>query len=178
MARTRQQRLRVNSDCASQERSLWKRRVERNHFLMMFYRLGRLLLVPVCASTLGTAILFAQQPTPPPSQPQQQPQQSKPEEKKANPFETVPQSQEPAPGQQPQLQAPPQAAQPAAPASSDIIEEIQFRGSRRVPQDTLRALVHSRVGDKLDEEMIQRDFASLWNSGRFDDLKVQKIRGE
>lgn len=147
---------------------------------MMFYRLGRLLLVSVCASTLGMAVLFAQQPATRPAEPQQQPQQSKPQDKKANPFETVPQSQEPVPAQPaPKAPAPAaQTAQPAAPASSDEIEAIEFRGSRRVPQDTLRALIRSRVGDNLNEEMIQRDFAALWNSGRFDDLKVEKVRGE
>jgi len=126
------------------------------------------------------AVLFAQQPATRPAEPQQQPQQSKPQDKKANPFETVPQSQEPVPAQPaPKAPAPAaQTAQPAAPASSDEIEAIEFRGSRRVPQDTLRALIRSRVGDNLNEEMIQRDFAALWNSGRFDDLKVEKVRGE
>ncbi|HVT94143.1 MAG TPA: outer membrane protein assembly factor BamA [Bryobacteraceae bacterium] len=146
---------------------------------MRFYRLGRLLIVPVCACALGAAALFAQQPAPKPAEPaQQQPQQTKPEPKQANPFETVPTAKEPEP-QQPKLQPPPKGEAPAAaPVENDQIEAIEFRGARRVPQDTLRALIHSRVGDKLNDDTIQRDFSALWNSHRFDDLKVEKLRGE
>ena len=59
----------------------------------------------------------------------------------------------------------------------DVIEAIEFRGVRRVPQDTLRALIYTKRGDKYDEDSIHRDFTALWNTGRFDDIKVEREMG-
>ena len=53
----------------------------------------------------------------------------------------------------------------------NVIESIQFRGARRVPQDTLRALIFSKVGDVYNEETLRRDFMALWNTNRFDDIR-------
>ena len=59
----------------------------------------------------------------------------------------------------------------------NIVEEVRFRGQRKVPQDTLRGLIFTKKGDVYDEEAVHRDFMSLWNSGRFDDLRVEKEKG-
>ncbi len=59
----------------------------------------------------------------------------------------------------------------------DVIEAIEFRGVRRVPQDTLRALIYTKRGDKYDEDSVHRDFTALWNTGRFDDIKVEREMG-
>ena len=59
-----------------------------------------------------------------------------------------------------------------------MIEGIEFRGARRVPQDTLRALIFSRVGDVYNEDTIRRDFSALWNTNRFDDIRVETEKGE
>ena len=69
--------------------------------------------------------------------------------------------------------------QEAKPASigENIIEGIDFRGQRRVPQDTLRGLIEEKKGDVFDESLMNRDFLALWNSGRFDDLKVERSKG-
>ena len=122
-----------------------------------------------------------------PSAPQQVPQQQQqtpkqqPAPKPANPFENVPAAPEkPAPGQQPRNQpSNPSGVEEAKPITvgSNIIEGVDFRGQRKVPQDTLRALVYVKKGDVYDEESIHRDFITLWNTGRFDDLKVEKDRG-
>ena len=48
----------------------------------------------------------------------------------------------------------PQAAiQEVKPAAIDenIVEEVQFRGQRKVPQDTLRGLIFTKKGDVYDE---------------------------
>lgn len=63
------------------------------------------------------------------------------------------------------------------PVGDNIIEAVEFRGQRRVPQDTLRALIFTKKGDVYDEEAIHRDFTALWNTGRFDDLRVERERG-
>lgn len=59
----------------------------------------------------------------------------------------------------------------------NVVEEVQFRGQKRVPQDTLRALIYTKKGDPYDEESLHRDFMALWNTGRFDDLRLEKERG-
>ena len=49
---------------------------------------------------------------------------------------------------------------------------------RRVPQDTLRAMIFTKKGDKLDDDSIHRDFMALWNTGRFDDIRVEREAGK
>jgi outer membrane protein insertion porin family len=119
------------------------------------------------------------------NQQQQTPQpKPAPQQKKANPFETVPQVKpeeqpvKPAPAK-PQLETPKPAETPKETGPiEDVIEDIVFRGSRRVPQETLRATIASRKGDKLDEDALHRDFMQLWNSARFDDISLQKEPGK
>ncbi len=60
----------------------------------------------------------------------------------------------------------------------NAVEEIQFRGARRVPQDTLRALIFTKKGDKFDPESLRRDFMALWNTGRFDDIVLETEPGK
>jgi len=96
------------------------------------------------------------------------------------PFEKVPQVKEPekpAP-QQPQAPAP-QAAKPEQPAEvPNVVEAIEFRGARRVSQDTLKALIFTKKGDAIDDDALHRDFMALWNSGRFDDIVLEKEKGK
>jgi outer membrane protein insertion porin family len=114
-----------------------------------------------------------------------------------NPFEPVPQSTDTkpvkpdAPKPRSPFEAPPEAAPetpavkpgaPKAPAVKpgevpNVIEDIEFRGSRRVPQDTLRALIFTKKGDRYDEEALHRDFMALWNTGRFDDIRMEREAG-
>jgi outer membrane protein insertion porin family len=116
-----------------------------------------------------------QTPANPPATPPQQ-QQPAPQQP-ANPFETVPEApakpkpQEPAPA--------PTGIQEAKPATvgDNIIEGVDFRGQKKVPQDTLRALIFTKKGDVFDEDAIHRDFIALWNTGRFDDLRVETEKG-
>src|SRR5262249_47214507 len=118
---------------------------------MMFPRPGSLRMLLVCLF-VGLP-LAAQQP---PAQQQQPPttppaKPTPPQQKKANPFETIPQT-EPPPSQPPvtappKLEAPKPAQQEVyAPPADDNIEAVEFRGTRRVPPDTLRALVQTVKG--------------------------------
>jgi outer membrane protein insertion porin family len=138
----------------------------------MFSRRARLLALLFCSTLSIPVIVSAQQATP-------QPAPAKP--KPANPFETVPQSQEPAPPKpepakpgQIQLERPQTAEPSKAVAPADVIADIEFRGSRRVPQDTLRALIFSKKGDRYNEEALHRDFMALWNTSRFDDIRLER----
>ncbi len=117
------------------------------------------------------------QQNPPTPQPQPAPAQP-PQQKPANPFENVPTAPEPPaqPQAQPQQPSNVQEAK-SAPVGANIIEGVDFRGQRKVPQDTLRALIYTKKGDVYDEESIHRDFVALWNSGRFDDIRVEREPG-
>jgi len=126
-----------------------------------------------------------QQQTPPPQPPPQQ----QPPPRRPNPFETLPTAPEqpppqtPKPAQQPPLQpVPPPTETPVSTLPGqppqDIIESFEFRGARRVRQDTLQALIFSKKGDKYDEETLHRDFMALWNTGRFDDIRIEREPGK
>ncbi len=91
-------------------------------------------------------------------------------QQKANPFETVPQSPThtppaqtpaapPAQGTKPPFETLPQtpAVKPVV-GNQNVIEAIEFRGSRRVPQETLRGMIVTRKGDVYNEETLRRDF--------------------
>src|SRR5271165_1785817 len=134
---------------------------------MMFYRPGCLLVI---ALSLAVSAAYGQQQPQPQQQPQQQP-------RKPDPFENVPVGPaQPAPPQK----APPATVRQARPGQppEDVIESIVIRGSRRVPQDTLKALMYAKPSDKYSEDTLHRDFMILWNSGRFDDLRLEREPGQ
>jgi outer membrane protein insertion porin family len=144
---------------------------------MKVYRPGCLRASAFCLAgffLLGLTAL-AQQNPPQPAPPKPQP----PQQKKANPFETVPQGGE---TPQPETPAPPKPevtnTAPGEAPPEDIIELIEFRGARRIPQDTLRALISTKKGDKYDEEQLHRDFMALWNRGTFDDIRMEREPGK
>ena len=45
-------------------------------------------------------------------------------------------------------------------------------------QDTLSALIFSKKGDRYEEEALHRDFMALWNTGRFDDIRIEREAGK
>jgi outer membrane protein insertion porin family len=145
---------------------------------MKSFRLGRLRFVPASLlylSVFCVSVAFAQQPPAAPPAPATQP--PKPAPPKNNPFESIPESQQPP--RPPGVQAPKPAGQAEpAPVFEDVIEAVEFRGVRRVPQDTLRAMIFTKKGDKYDEDAIHRDFIALWNTQRFDDIRVEKEAGK
>ncbi len=142
---------------------------------MMFLRLGRLPAPVVCSALVffGIGVQYSA------AQNQQQPP------KPPNPFETVPVGPTETPKPAPPAQPPPPAAaqqpstvtRPGQPPEN-IIEAIEFRGARRVRQDTLQALIFTKKGDRFDEESLHRDFMALWNSGRFDDIRIEREPGK
>ena len=68
---------------------------------------------------------------------------------------------------------------PPKPAlAANVIESIEFRGLSRVPVDTVKALVHSKAGDVYNDQALRKDFNSLWNTGRFDDIRLKSEKGE
>jgi outer membrane protein insertion porin family len=124
---------------------------------MVFLRPLRLLGI-VFGLALTSSTLFAQQ-TPQQQQPQTNPFETVAPPSPSNPFET------------------PAEAKPDSPDAPKVdrntIEAVDFRGARRIPQATLRALIYTKAGDPYDEGALRRDFMSLWNTSRFDDIRLE-----
>jgi outer membrane protein insertion porin family len=173
-------------------RQFWVRRLERVHVYMKFFRPPCLTAAVLCLQGL-VALVPARSQNPPNPQ-QQTPQQTPPKPaptpapaqapKPASPFEAVPVGTEPPqPGQvkpAPPFEAPKQVPSTTpipAGVNENVIGEIQFRGARRVPQDTLRALIFTKVGDTYNEDTLNRDYHALWNQQRFDDIRLEAEPG-
>src|SRR5665213_3629827 len=137
----------------------------------------------ICLFGLMTVAPARSQNPPAPPAGQQPPPATAPAPQRGNnPFENVPQAAPSNPRQppaQPQFEAPktPEASQQPA-LAPNVIESIQFRGARRVPQDTLRAMIFSKTGDVYNEETLRRDFMALWNTNRFDDIRLETEKGD
>ncbi|HUB32523.1 MAG TPA: outer membrane protein assembly factor BamA [Bryobacteraceae bacterium] len=149
---------------------------------MKSFRPARLLLAPFCLCVFSVSQLGAQTPPAQPQkapagtpQPPAAPQPQQPAQR--NPFENVPETEQP----QQQLQVPNPNA-PAAPAlpkaNGEVIDSVEFRGARRVPQDTLKAMIDTKAGDVYSEDVLRRDFMHLWNTGRFDDIRLETEPGK
>jgi len=171
------------------------RHLERERVLKTLLRPPRLTSVFVCLCGLVAVAgpSFAQNPAAPAGQ--QPPAAPVPQQ--ANPFENVPSAEQARPNAprspiappaaspqiaQPQFESVERAPEPGAQQQSaldqNVVEGIEFRGARRVPQDTLRALIFSKVGDVYNEDTLRRDFMALWNTNRFDDIRLENERGE
>ncbi len=61
---------------------------------------------------------------------------------------------------------------------TSVIEDVVFRGNRRVRSATLRARIFSQPGDPYDESALRRDFHALWNTGFLDDIRLVVTDGE
>lgn len=59
-----------------------------------------------------------------------------------------------------------------------LVEEVVFRGTRRIPRDSLSARIFTKRGDLYDPQTLRRDFMVLWNTGYFDDLRLEVEDGE
>ncbi|MDP9053524.1 MAG: outer membrane protein assembly factor BamA [Acidobacteriota bacterium] len=130
----------------------------------------------VCLCGLLTVVSVRAQNAPAPQTP------ASPQRNTNNPFENVPQAEPSQPAQPP---AAPQFEAPKTPEpgqqpglSGDVVEGIEFRGARRVPQDTLRAMIFSKSGDVYNADTLRRDFMALWNTNRFDDIKLETEKGD
>ena len=70
------------------------------------------------------------------------------------------------------------ACSAAALAQSLTIEQIRVIGNRRIPKETVLARLFTHVGDTYDPVSIERDFNSLWNTGYFEDLRIEREDSE
>ncbi len=59
-------------------------------------------------------------------------------------------------------------------AQQEVVAEIVIHGNRRIPAETIRARMFTKPGDVYDQGSLERDFNSLWNTGYFDDLRIER----
>ena len=60
----------------------------------------------------------------------------------------------------------------------NTISEIRVIGNRRIPKETILARMFTHPGDAFDPISIERDFNSLWNTGYFEDLRIEREDSE
>lgn len=53
----------------------------------------------------------------------------------------------------------------------------QVVGNRRIPKESVLARLFSHQGDLYDPQVVERDFNSLWNTGYFDDVRIERVDG-
>ncbi|HMF90409.1 MAG TPA: outer membrane protein assembly factor BamA [Candidatus Angelobacter sp.] len=58
--------------------------------------------------------------------------------------------------------------------TGQTIESIDVSGNRRIPKDTILSRVFTRAGDVYDEAALQRDLRSVWSTGYFDDVRIER----
>lgn len=117
-------------------------------------------------------------PTPQPGK-EKKPAEQKPEEAPGQlRLETPETAPQPETTPQPPGKIVVQPAVPVEEQQRNVIEDIIFRGNRRVPTGTLRARVFSHKGDVYDENALERDFMALWNTGFLDDIRCEVTDGE
>jgi len=57
---------------------------------------------------------------------------------------------------------------------ADTIVSLRVIGNRRIPKETVLARMFSHIGDTYDPQSIERDFNSLWNTGYFENLRIER----
>src|SRR6202158_4401424 len=56
----------------------------------------------------------------------------------------------------------------------DLIVGISVHGNRRIPAETVKARIFSKVGDVYDAASIERDFNALWHTGYYEDIRCER----
>ncbi len=65
-----------------------------------------------------------------------------------------------------------------APLSSQGVETLcqpQVIGNRRIPKESVLSRLFSRQNDIYDPLVVERDFNSLWNTGYFEDVQIERV---
>lgn len=57
---------------------------------------------------------------------------------------------------------------------ANTILNIRVIGNRRIPKETIKARMFTHEGETYDPLSIERDFNSLWNTGYFENLRIER----
>ena len=66
------------------------------------------------------------------------------------------------------------ADSPALLGQEQTLCQPQVIGNRRIPKETILARLFSHQGDLYDPLVVERDFNSLWNTGYFEDVRIER----
>ena len=66
------------------------------------------------------------------------------------------------------------AAGAALAQTPQTIDQIRVIGNRRIPRETILARLFTHPGDAYDPIAVERDFNSLWNTGYFENLRIER----
>ena len=58
--------------------------------------------------------------------------------------------------------------------NTQVLCQPQVIGNRRIPKESVLARLFSRQGDLYDATVVERDFNSLWNTGYFEDIRIER----
>jgi outer membrane protein insertion porin family len=67
------------------------------------------------------------------------------------------------------------AAAPEAALGSQALCEPEVIGQRRIPKDSVLARMSSHQGDPYDPAGVERDFNSIWNTGYFEKVQIERV---
>ncbi|HSN69236.1 MAG TPA: outer membrane protein assembly factor BamA [Thermoanaerobaculia bacterium] len=70
------------------------------------------------------------------------------------------------------LVAPAAFGQAVAPQAGEPIAQVEIAGNQSVARDTIRVYLGLNPGDPYDPEAIRRNFLNLWQTGLFDDIRI------
>ena len=65
-----------------------------------------------------------------------------------------------------------------ATGNAQTLCQPQVVGNRRIPKESVLARLFSHQGDLFDPQVVERDFNSLWNTGYFDDVRIERVDTE
>src|SRR5207248_1088648 len=74
--------------------------------------------------------------------------------------------------------APPPASTTPSALGGQRIERFEATGNTSVASDTIRVYLGINPGDVYDPVAIQRNFANLWQTGLFDDIRIETDKGD
>jgi outer membrane protein insertion porin family len=66
------------------------------------------------------------------------------------------------------------ALAPMAYSQQQTLCQPEVIGERRIPKETVLARLFSHQGDIYDPQVIERDFNSLWNTGYFENIRIER----
>ncbi len=64
------------------------------------------------------------------------------------------------------------------PQSAQGVETLcqpQVIGNRRIPKESILSRLFSRQNDLYDPQVVERDFNSLWNTGYFENIQIERV---
>jgi outer membrane protein insertion porin family len=63
----------------------------------------------------------------------------------------------------------------SAPSGTETLCQPQVIGNRRIPKESVLARLYSHENNLYDPLIVERDFNSLWNTGYFENVRIERV---